>query len=818
METRGKVSLADESLDDATKKAIAREISGREASPSARHQSDAYRYFQEQILESGTPYDVTRIPISVLKQMERDPMISFGLHFIRTPIMRARWYIQADDARVAAFVDQALRPILPSLIFQYSGAWNYGFKPIVKRFCYINPTWTYLDPLRSDDPLPVWDNGRIDAITWKTFVPLPSDPSVVEPRWSAKGDFAGIDYNGGGLPGAFRFPLAPDQTENEGVKKIPLRKSLWFTNEKYTGANGSIYGYPKVGYAFRPWWSSWFRWALYDRFFERKADPPYVVYFPVGDDGDYVQMDSETVSTNKAIALSIAEAARSGGGIAMPGKTITGYEDRPTTIREWEIKELEVKGDMSHFVESFEYLDVMKLRALWVPEQAFLEGKGGTSSRNVASEEIGVHKEGVANEADAFDEHINRYVIPDIVAANFPDYDGECLKITTGFSDADQKTLETILQLVGQGDPGEITQHVNIRDVVDQLGVPLISEEIIRDREKKVQEQIDKLPPPIVPEAGGPAGVTQEGFYIQAPSIITLADDSDFIAALPNTRHYSDKRVLAATRQLKTRWNQSYQDIYEDFAQHIKSNLKLDESEEKADDIVNSWKYPRNKLSALLTDTENIVKRVMARAGQLEIERHNLSADWKADNEAIAEYLEDRGAIYVKAVDETVRQELRVFLANALREGLSEDELISQVRQHFVDFPDWKSNRLVRSEIRDAYNFAQLSAGEQGGVKIVQAKDAQHGETDHECEEREGKFFKIGEALAETLREHPNGSLEWIFTDRENLSIDRKDELDDNKLAYFDDESNTIFLSNKLPRQEEVEYLIQLGKNFTLVV
>lgn len=815
METRGKVSLADETIDDATKKAIAKEIGRKEAAPSSRHQSDAYRYFQEQTLESGTPYDVTRIPISVLKQMERDPMISFGLHFIRTPIMRARWYIQADDARVAAFIDNALRPILPSLIFQYSGAWNYGFKPIVKRFCYVNPTWTYLDPVRSDDPLPVWDNGSIDAITWKTFVPLPSDPSIVEPVWSGKGEFNGINYNGAGLPGAFRFPLSPNHGDDEDVKRVPLRQSLWFTNEKYTGANGSIYGYPRVGYAFRAWWSSWFRWALYDRFFERKADPPYVVYFPVGDDGDFVKMSEGDISTNKAIALSIAEAARSGGGIAMPGKTITGYEDRPTTIREWEIHELEVKGDMSHFVESFEYLDVMKLRALWVPEQAFLEGKGGTSSRNVASEEIGVHKEGVANEADSFDEHINRFVIPDLVAANFPDYKGECQKVTTGFTDADQKTLESILQLVGQADPNEITNQVNIRDVFDQLGVPLISDEVIRDREKKIQETIDKLPPPVIPEAGGPAGVSQEGLYVQAPSIITLADDSDFISTLPNSRHYQDKRVLSSTRQLRTRWRQSYQDMYEDFATYLsRQDLTLDESEDKADDIVSRWAYPRAKLSALVSDTENIIKRVMARAGQVESDRSNLDTNWRADNESIAQYLEDRGAIYVKAVDETVRSELRVFLANAIREGLTEDQLVSAVRAHFSDFPDWKANRLVRTEIRDAYNFAQLSAGEQGGVKIVQAIDAQHGETDHDCEEREGQFFTIGQALGETLKEHPNGTLEWIFTDRENLSIEESDE--EGKLAYFDEETDTVYLNVKLPQIRKTEYLLVLGERFQI--
>ena len=44
----------------------------------------------------------------------------------------------------------------------------------------------------------------------------------------------------------------------------------------------------------------------------------------------------------------------------------------------------------------------MKLRSVWVPEQAFIEGEGGTSSRNVAAQmaEIFIESQALLMERD----------------------------------------------------------------------------------------------------------------------------------------------------------------------------------------------------------------------------------------------------------------------------------------------------------------------------------------------------------------------------------------------------------------------------------
>ncbi len=793
----------------------------REQAPSSRLQSESYKFYRESLSLLGTPYDVTHIPISVLQQMQRDPMVAFALHFIRTPIIRANWHIECEDAQVAAFIDNALRPIMPRFINQYSQSWSFGFSPIVKRFQLENPDWKYLDPSKSEVEVPVWNNGSVEAITWKPFVGLPSDPSICEPQFNAKGEFNGIRYTPPHGSQTKGFPFGSE--DRDGNKTIDGIHSLWTTNER-DSVHGSLWGFPRIGYAYRYWWSYWFRWALYDRYFERKADPPYLVYYPAGGNaGDYIDGDvegEEQVSL-RDIALGIGESAKSGGAIAMPSQTISSYDDRPSTMREWEIAELEIKGDLSHFVESFEYLDVMKLRSMLLPEQAFLEGKGGTSSRNVASEELDIFKESEATEADAIDDQLNRFVIPDLVRANFPDRNVTARKVTTGFSEADRQAMNQLVQVLGTSDPGAL-QEVDIREVLDRMGMPLVSRKEIARREEKVREAMEQaVPEPVEPVSGQSAGVDETGLYIQPRDVITLAETS-FNA--PKTKHYEDSKVRSDARKLKGIWASAYEDAYKDFADYLeKSDAKvsLAEEDEKiaklVNSLVNKWSFDTKRTKTLLGNSQNLLKRVMGRAGLIELRRANLGSDWNLDSEAVAEWLEDRGLEMARAIDETVKQELRTFLAEQVRMGKTNEQIADAVREHFAEFPEWKADRLVRSEIRNSYNFATLVAGEQNGVKIVLAKDAQLGDTDAHCIERNGKLFKVPDAIKEVTNEHPNGTLEFSLTKRQNLSVEYVDEVPsdiDDALASFDDETETIYFKEGISKEDELIYLDQLGKIF----
>lgn len=913
----------DATLDQEENKKLGEDLrKGRNRGPSTRVQTDSYRYFQEsQNALLGAPYDVSKIPIDVLHQMKFDSMIAFADHFITMPLLNARWHIECEDAQVAAFIDNSLRRIYGDYVLQRSQAHYYGFKPLVKRFELANPDWRYLDPEKSDTTIPVWESENVDALIWKHFVGLPSDPTISEPIFNAKGEFNGIKYTPEFATGT-NFNFA--KSENDGkTQKIPVKYAIWAVNQRHT-VDGSLWGFPRIGYAYRYWFSYWLRWALYDRYFERKADPPYVVYYPTDPAGG----DVDELNVNlKTHALSIGDAAKSGGTIALPGDFERGFDDRPSNSRQWEIKELEINGDLGHFVESFEYLDKMKLRALLVPDQALMGAGGASSNRNAAEQEIEMFKQSEASEMEQIDDEINRYIIPDLIAANFPDRNVTARKITTGFHEADMDTMKEIIRVVGQSDQTAL-KSVDFEKILQAMGIPSISHDELVRRENAVKEELEKaIPDPLVPIPGEQAGVDENGFYVQPREVIKLAEDTSFLASLPPSKHYDDEKVLEYARQIHAKWNVAYKDIYDDVAEFLSKqttlsdekfieylnldakyvpnkpgvknwvevkgglpkyiadiagdlisergfsvsraiatavnkvkqwcrggdnvkpdtrakackavaqwnklkaeaaeefddlntlNLADDEANRIANRIMSRWNLAQDRAKRIIDETKLLVRDIIGRAAQRELARIRSNENWEPSSEAVAEYLDERGALYVKAIDETIRNEVASFLAEGIREGKSMEEIAAGVREHFSEeFPSWKSNRLVRSEVRNAYNFATLEAGVQAGIRVVQAIDAQYGDTDAECEERNGNFYTIPQALVETLKEHPNGTLEWTLipdvTSVSEVTVEAS-ELEDSEIGYYNEEVNTIYFSDNATDDEKVKFRIALGKVLT---
>lgn len=802
-------------------------VSKREQGPSTGAQTFSYRFFDQQIAALGQPYDVTHIPIDVLDVMQRDPIIAFGLHFKRVPLMRARWHIKCEDAKIASFIDNALREIYPRLVAQFYRSRSFGFSPVVKRFQLSRPDWTYIDSSVSDEAIPVWNEGGVEAITWKTFTPLPCNPEYVNPTFNAVGEFSGIEFNPQAYTGTNTFSFKSFETP-AGTQKIPVSHSLWFTNERDT-VDGSLWGYPGTGYVYRYWWSYWYRWALYDRFFERKSDPPYVVYYPDGsEDGDYLTgTDGNDIGKSmQDIALGLGVSAKSGGAIALPSQTYTDSQDRPGSIREWGIEELEVKGDMSHFVSSFEYLDVMKLRGLFIPEQALIEGSKGQSSRNVAAAHQDIMTQAQASDIDELDDIINRFIIPDLVKANFPESNFTAKKVTTGFTEADFDTMKEIIRTVSQQD-ATMMNSVDVGEMLERIGVPTITRKELLAQERKIAEQMEELgPDPMEAESGEAAGVTETGLYYQPREIIRLSEDSDFIDSLPDMKCYRDSGIKSATRQLRRAWRQELEDVYSNFSEYMKkvnfSELSEDEialaeidPSELVEKTLGGWDYEEEKIDEIVNFSENIVKRVMGVAARIELSELSLEEDWEVDNEDVAEYLSEKSLIYADIVNETTKDQLRSFLSQQISDGKTADEIANEIPKHFSDFPKNRANKIARTEIRDAYNFSTLSAGEKAGIRVVQAKDAQLGPTDEYCENRNNEFYDIEEAFEETLREHPGGTLEWKLIPNVSEITEatvNASELEDSEIGYFDDKTETIYFSEEATEYEISEFKLMLGE------
>lgn len=456
----------------------------------------------DQILETVGRFDPNRITMRQRHQMRRDPMIAMGLHFIGVPIVNADYHFECDDERVAQFVDRAYRAIHQRLLMGMLTSLPYGYAAIVKRYQLEAPKWTYEPKDEPGKPKPVWPEKTLQAVTWNDPQVLP--PEGAEPMFAADGrTFTGIKH----------LNLVRQDGDQQALE-VPATHALWVTNER-EASFGDWYGYPRTGYALRMWWSYWYRWLLGDRHFEQDADPPLVVRAPEAlvPDPDHPGHGIEGVD----LGIVLGNHLKSGSVISVPSTTYRDADEKPTSTPLWSFEFLKGGENMAAFQQSFEYLDVMKLRSLLVPEQALIEGKGGTSSRNVAATYGAAFAESEGILANEFDQLVNDYLIPDLVAQNFVDAP-PCLKVTTGFRDDDLALVNEIIQILTQNDPSSL--HLDVREMVRSVGLP----QLAADEAPQIQ---GKQPPIQLPPgadagqqpgqpAGGQSGVTIDGQSLAA--------------------------------------------------------------------------------------------------------------------------------------------------------------------------------------------------------------------------------------------------------------------------------------------------------------
>jgi hypothetical protein len=408
---------------------------------------------------TGTP-DATRIPLDQLEQMRKDPMLQFALVFIKSALARAPWRIVGNDPRRNAFVQKSLERIYDRLIIQAAGALDYGYSPVVKRFERSDAPkdWRYVD--EDGELRPVW-TATAQPLIWRPFLSL--NPHKARAHFDSSGSFDGIEY--ATAKGDGRFPWEP----GDKSPSIPLQWAFWFTSE-LDNAHGSIYGYPRTGYAARYWWASWYRFSLADRAFERWADPPVVAHHPTDTAVDPATGETRNMTQE---ALGLAERLRSGANVSLPSDGVTSLDgDKVTAMRKWSLEQMKSEVDFTAMNESFETLEVAKLRAMMVPEQAFLEGRGGTSSRNVASELGDAFEKSLGVVKAEIDDHINRFLIPQLLEVNFGRGGSTCEIKTTGFDPQDIDTGRAIVQAFAQNDPQSL-KDIDFRRLLEQLGVPL---------------------------------------------------------------------------------------------------------------------------------------------------------------------------------------------------------------------------------------------------------------------------------------------------------------------------------------------------------
>lgn len=741
-------------------------------------------------------FDPEYISLSRLYQMRKDPMIQMGLHYCKFPLIRAKWNIECEDPKIAAGVTEIIRNVYGPYTRVFLNMLDFGYQAGIKQFALGQIHGTYEDDRGNQRK--IWEDEDVQPLLLEPPLPLP--PDYVTPKIE-KGKFAGIES-------ALGFSTSEDGGSKD--RFIPPEWALWTVNE-FEEQFRNYYGYPRTGYAYRYWWSYWFRFHMEDRHFEMDADPALQIKYPPGSSPD----GEGNPKSNRDLALEIGNDLRGGATIAWPSEVHRDDTGKPSTVPMWSAEFLQGGENLDAFRESASYLDVMKLRAILVPEQALIEGKGGTSSRNAAATYTDVFNESLAEMAEQLAWYWNRYLIGQIVEANWGQDAPQARMTMMGFEEEDMTLANELIKIAFTVDPNALP--INFDDLIKQANLPILSAKEQKEREELLQEQQQQQLQQQKQELeqakqeedeGGEEGEEspeppeppQQQQFSRSPVVHLHQGEREVESTAPAWARVEAERRDANIETLQNRFEKNlehrYADIVEASARYLedlgsssgrlslafkdRSKVKRFASRKRVKKFAGVYGGLKTTALAKLKPLDDRIRGDVASmyhaSGSAELIRLGQDEQalirWKVDREDIQDFAD-------KVADRILSDSEKALLEVHIRPWLEEQfegpsydfepepalSLAQKLRVKFLKYPEWMAKRTARTEARKAYNNASLDVWELSGIKKVRAYDGLGGvtgKTDEICLRRNGQIMSIPEARREDASEHPNGTLGFV--------------------------------------------------------
>lgn len=743
---------------------LRRSAAASEQGPTAEELSPIFPRTNSLFREINDPQDPTNVSFPFLRRMRKDHMVAMGLHFIALPILKAPYYFDADTAQAQAFADNLIRPIYGRLALTVLRILWAGYSPAAKNFETIQPSWTYFE---DGIEKKVWTTPNVDAQVFKPVTPL--KPENALPVWKS-GSFNGITYDPsyGGV-GMFTIGGKP-KTD------IDLLHSVWAVHDR-EGEDGSPFGFPRIAYCAPIFHMYRFIWTMLGRAFENNADPGPVVRYPRDEMGS---LDSSgSAAKNRDVALMIGRRKRSSSTIALPSEPYVDFQDKPTGIKKWDIDYVKNETNFDQILNFLNFLEDAKLRGLFLQEQGLVQGSGGQSNRNVASEFGDKRDASQVSLMAQVAEVIEDSFLKPAFAINMPEYQGKIKMRTIGFDSDTDEIVRQILQLSGQQQKGSF--GVNVNRILEAKGMPMLTPTEYQAEQERIAKAAEQsTTPAVTPTQGRRALVTQTGFdreteqpimsYHQLGDEINLSDDGDFVAGLPRTATFSDKQVVSVARSMRSISNGFLSWLYADAARYIGKqrmdfaqpdeeyvNLSVEDTVSK---IISGWRPRAEKITEFSAKARAALGRAFDRTTSLHLTRLRAEGRLSSIDKVASQWLDDQGASMVSSVLDTTRQQLVEVLSEGVRSKKTSKEIAQDIREHFDGFSLARASTIARTEVSMSYNYATVRAGMTAGVKRAQLIDG----SDDDCKRRNGKIVTLEQALKEKLN-HPNAIVAGTFVE-----------------------------------------------------
>lgn len=649
------------------------------------------------------------VSIRDLRRMRRDTMIKMGLHYSKAPLIRAEWTIECEDPAIQAAMTEIVRDAYQPWMRTALNMFDFGYQGAVKQYELGKIDATFEDP-DSGNVRPVWDEDAVQPVVLGPLIPIPPEYARVK---LDKGRFDGIDTS--------LVPFAADASDEQSV---PLEWSLWFTNE-FEEEFRDYYGTSRILPAYEPWFAYWFTHHMRSRHVEMDADPALQVWYPPGtyeDPNDLDENGKPRVKSNRDAALLIGAQLRGGATIAWPSDVYYDEQGKATPIRLWEAAFLTGGENLSAFNEVLGDLEMQKLRACLVPEEALVAHTGGLNSGGKVASYGQIFTESLEMTATYLDSLWNKHQLRPIVEANWGKDAPACRKVTTGFQEEDMTLAIALIEAAFNADPNALP--IKFEELLKRAGLPVYTASEQQEREQaqadaQAEQQAQQeeaaaaaggTTPPGAPAAGGGAVGPLPGESQTPQSLAASQNDRRSKPRKYEREHIHlssktakgvapswaqregrrrDRNVAALAERLHDVVEARYRDVFDAAAEALAG---LDETDllaavEETADLnlsVDLELALGDKVRGILNDIVGFVKRrvegyrrplegelagMYHAAGTAELSRLGLSADsWDVGRDEVQEWARFRAGELIKTIDKTVvEQHLRPWLATELQ-------------------------------------------------------------------------------------------------------------------------------------------------------
>ena len=373
------------------------------------------------------------------KLMRVDPQINLALHAIQAPVLAAMRsaYVQSTDPAIEAYVMASFLPMLAKMSRTGLNALAFGFVGHEKIYEVKDVT-----TINSDGGSEPTTTVLPNRVVYKDLFDL--DPERWKPYVDSDGQYVGL------------------MRGRDAATKIKADKTWLMIHD---AEFRSLTGNSMLDPIFEPW-----QWCAYmhmftNRYYERRAVPSIIARAPkIVEDGEGGEMAGVEIMGDLLEGLS-------GGGILVLPWEVDAENGKQ--VWDAEIMAEDKRGEM--FLSYIDYLQVMKLRGMVIPERVLTQSQGwGTFA--MAMRHTETFEQTLTLILDELLHSINKFLIKPIVAMNFQNPAPVEIKTDTKIADRRDLIANMLTEVMQTEARDGVTDTASLVDKIrafEQLNVPL---------------------------------------------------------------------------------------------------------------------------------------------------------------------------------------------------------------------------------------------------------------------------------------------------------------------------------------------------------